>query len=249
MIYLVKAIYSFFIPPGILVLLLAGLAFGTRRRSKKTATLLAIITIILYIASTNYFGAFFIRSLEDRYSIPAKIEPDVIVVLGGGATSDTPDISGLGGLSGSAANRLLTAVRLYNIHKVPIVFSGGQVFRDTANESQIAARLLEDLGVSQQDIIAEDKSLNTTENAKYVKEILGARGFRNPILVTSAFHMERAVANFEKVGVQVTPLPADYQVSRQSGIHINNMVPSGAGMYLSSLATKEYLGILALGGK
>ncbi|HBS60972.1 MAG TPA: YdcF family protein, partial [Firmicutes bacterium] len=133
-IHLIKAIYSFFIPPGILVLLLAGLAFGTRRRSKKTATLLAIITIILYIASTNYFGAFFIRSLEDRYSIPTKVDPDVIIVLGGGATSDTPDLSGLGGLSGSAANRLLTAVRLYNIHKVPIIFSGGQVFRDAANE-------------------------------------------------------------------------------------------------------------------
>lgn len=51
--------------------------------------------------------------LERKYAQPSRIDGDVIVVLGGGATSGTPDMDGEGNLSGAAANRLLTAARLY----------------------------------------------------------------------------------------------------------------------------------------
>lgn len=246
MIYLIKAIYSFFLPPGIFIIFLAGLTFRLARRNKKLALFLGIITMALYIVSTDYFGGLLVRSLEGRYSVPEKVDADVIVVLGGGATPDTPDIDGVGGLSGSAANRLLTAVRLNHVYNVPIIFSGGQVFPDTGNEAHIAKRLLQGLGVPGQKIIIEDKSLNTTENVKYVKEILVAGGFSKPALVTSAFHMERSVMNFAQAGINVTPVPSDYQVSRRGSPHINHLVPNGNGIGLTYLAAKEYLGIAAL---
>lgn len=128
MIYLLKAVYSFFLPPGIFIIILAGLTFWLGHRKQKTALLLGVATLALYVASTDYFGGLLVRSLENRYSIPRELDADVLVVLGGGATLDTPDIDGLGGLTGSAANRALTAVRLYHIYKPRLFFPADRYF-------------------------------------------------------------------------------------------------------------------------
>ncbi|WP_236692689.1 YdcF family protein [Aneurinibacillus tyrosinisolvens] len=184
--------------------------------------------------------------MEDRYHPPTQIQGDVLVMLGGGATSGTPDVNGAGQLSGSAANRLLTVVRLYNKTNLPIILSGGQVFSDSSNEASIARRQLIELGVPKNKIIVEDKSRNTEENAKYVKEMLSRHHFKQPILVTSAFHMERSVRNFSGVGVTVTPYPTDYKSSRPITLYANKLVPSANALSNVSTALKEYIGIAAL---
>ncbi|MFA5384743.1 MAG: hypothetical protein WC364_08795 [Eubacteriales bacterium] len=70
--------------------------------------------------------------MESKYRPPAEINGDVLVMFGNGVTLDTPDLNGPGHLSGSAANRLLTAARLYYITKLPIILSGGRVFKEKA---------------------------------------------------------------------------------------------------------------------
>ncbi|MCE5285982.1 MAG: YdcF family protein [Pelosinus sp.] len=244
-IYIYKFVVSFLMPPGILILALLVLLFMMVKHNYRGVKLLGGTIALFYILSMPYVGDGLLKSLEYQYLPPQNPAGDVIVMLGGGATLDTPDIDGLGHLSGSAANRLLTAVRLHNKLGLPIILSGGQVFKDSGTEALIGKRILLSLGVAADQIIVEDASLNTQQNAQYVNRILKEQGLTRPILVTSAFHMQRSVLNFQKQGAIVQPFPTDYFTSRESRFNINKFAPSPDALRNSYFVLHEYLGILA----
>ena len=163
--------------------------------------------------------------LESAYQPPERPAGDVIIMLGGGAYSDTPDVDGTGTLCASPASRLLTAVRLQRQLDVPILLSGGQVYEDTGAEAKIAKRVLMSLGVPEEKILTETKSINTSQNAGFSAEILRENGLSHPILVTSAFHMKCSVLNFQKQGVAVEPFPTDYLVAYHPVFHYTKLRP------------------------
>jgi uncharacterized SAM-binding protein YcdF (DUF218 family) len=246
LLYMIKFLYSFLLPPGLFIILFGAIGvwlWVRRRRAFSIGVLVA--TTIFYLSSISAVTDGVMRSLENRFAPPATIEGDVIVVLGGGATADTPDLDGQGNLYGGAANRLIAAARLYFQTGLPILFSGGQVFTDTGNEANIAKRQLIGLKVPEDQIYIENRSLNTEQNAEYVGKLLEEHHFAKPILVTSAFHMRRAVLNFEQAGITVQPYPVDYQVSRRSSFGLNKWSPASAALSNLSTSLKEYLGIAA----
>jgi uncharacterized SAM-binding protein YcdF (DUF218 family) len=167
-------------------------------------------------------------------------------MLGGGATADTPNVHGQGHLMGFAANRLLTAAQLHYLTGAPIIISGGQVFANTGKEAEIARHILLGLGIADSKIIVEGQSLNTTDNARFTKVILEERGFTRPVLVTSAFHMERSVQQFAKYGMSVTPYPTDYQTNIRFVFEWHQLWPRADAFYNTQLAIKEYLGLMAV---
>lgn len=97
---------------------------------------------MFYLSTTAFFSGILIHSLEDKYRPPAQVKGDVIVMLGGGATLDTPNVSGKGNLSGCAANRLLTCLQLYHALRTPLILSGGRVYQTTGCEAEIAGTIL-----------------------------------------------------------------------------------------------------------
>jgi uncharacterized SAM-binding protein YcdF (DUF218 family) len=234
------------LPPGIFILILLILALRIYKRERVIAIILILTTFALYACSTDVVGSLLIRSLEKQYNPPAVLNGDVIIVLGGGATLDTPDVDGVGNLSGSGMNRIVTAVRLYKKTDLPIIMSSGQVFSNTGNEGQIAKRVMVSLGIPEDKIYLDDSSRTTTENAVNSKKILKEYHLIHPILVTSAFHMARAVDNFAKVGVSVQPYPCDYWVSAVQSWYLFRFIPTSSGLNNTGTALKEYLGILAL---
>ncbi len=245
MLYLIKFFYqTFLLPPGIFIILFLFLSIGLYRRGTKGVRLLVLITFCLYAFSTPFVGNLLIRSLESQHSPPSSLTGDVIVVLGGGATLDTPDINGLGHLSGSAANRLLTTARLQKKTRLPVIFSGGQVYSNSGNEAQVAKRILNDLEVPDSKIILEDSSRNTMENAANTSRVMKSLGYDKPILITSAFHMERSVLDFERFNLEVIPYPTDYMANVEPDIHYNLFIPSS--LEETRIALKEYLGIAAV---
>lgn len=186
------------------------------------------------------------RPLENKYRPLTKINGDVLVVLGGGATLDTPNLHSKGHLLPIAANRLLTCMQLYHQLRLPIILSGGQVYKTTGCEAIIARKILLDMGVPNNKIFIEDKSLNTTENARYIKKILNQYHFQQPILITSAFHLPRSIQQFNKVGIVVTPYPADYHTNVSQRFSFRKLVPSSEALNEVSLALKEYIGLLVI---
>jgi uncharacterized SAM-binding protein YcdF (DUF218 family) len=245
MLYLIKFIYkTFILPPGSIILLLLILSFFGFKKKNKISKYILGIAIILYIFSTYFIADNLIGSLEKKYTPNDNISGDVIIMLGGGATLDTPNINGVGHLYGSASNRVLTVAQLYYKIKVPIIVSGGQVYDFTGNEAEIAKRILTNLNIPEEVIITENKSLNTDENAEFTKELLDKYGFEKPILVTSAFHMHRALIGFQSVGVSLEPFPTDYYTNIKRSYSIYHFIPTADALHESSIALKEFVGIL-----
>lgn len=247
MIYVFKFITNLILPPGCFIILLIILGVTQYKREKKVPRLAILVAVLIYITSIPLTANFVIHSLEYKFSQTSKLDGDVIVMLGGGATLSSPDISGIGSLSGNSANRLLTTARLYNKTKLPIIISGGSVYGESGSEAEIAKRQLIDLGISEKDIITEDKSRTTTENAIYTSRIMEEYNFSKPILVTSAFHMERSIMNFTNANIKNgIPYPADYFTNTRLTIGFKSFVPNASSFETTVIALHEYLGMLQL---
>jgi uncharacterized SAM-binding protein YcdF (DUF218 family) len=244
MVYIIKFIYSFFTPPGIFPTALFVLSYFTFKRNKLLFKWILSIAIVNYLYVIPITGQLLLLPLEQKYSVrvPKNLDGDVLVMLGGGATHDTQDLNGIGHLSGAASSRLISTVQLYNETKLPIIVSGGQVFQDSGNEAAIAKRLLVSLGVDPDDIYMEDRSLNTEQNAKFTAELLEKHQFERPILITSAFHMPRAVQHFENEGIAVQAYPTGYLVSKGIDLYPLQFAPSNQNN--AAIAVKEYIGLI-----
>ncbi|HHV30656.1 YdcF family protein [Acetivibrio mesophilus] len=247
MLYLVKFFYqTFILPPGCIILLLAAASIWQyKKKSLKVTKFFVIIAVILYAVSTPIICDNLIWSLERRYEPPLEFRGDVIIMLGGGAYADTPNVNGRGHLSSIASNRLLTCIQLYHKLDVPIIISGGQIPGHENSEAGIAKNILLGLGIPEEKIIVENRSLNTTQNANYTRELIEKHGFNEPILVTSAFHMERAVRQFRKNEVYVIPYPTDYQTNSIRRVNFMDFVPSAEALQKFYFSIKEYVGIVA----
>ncbi len=246
MVFFVKFIYqTFFLPPGIIILLLILVSFLAYRKKSNLWKATSALALTLYLLSIPLVGDNLIHSLEKKYEPASDVSGDVIIMLGAGATFDTVNVNGAGHLSGFSANRLLTCAQLYHKLNVPIIITDGHIEGVTGSAAIIGKGILVSLGIPENKIIVEDKSLNTTQNARYSKEIADKNGFRSPVLVTSAFHMPRSVKQFEKVGLHANPYPTDYQTNAGRHFALNDFVPSPEALYRTSLSIKEYIGILA----
>jgi uncharacterized SAM-binding protein YcdF (DUF218 family) len=239
-----KCITPFLLPPGVfvLILLISGLLL-LRRKSWKIGVLNCIIALLIWLSSLTPFADMLLAKREQGLLLPEKINGDAIVVLGGGISGDARDMSGSGVLTEDSLSRIVTAARLERKLKVPVLVSGGAVFKDTKPEARIMKRYLVDLGVPEDRIIEESKSRDTLENARYTRDICTRRGYRKIVLVTSAYHMKRAVTAFRKNGVEVIPYPA-YIDERRTSYSIMELLPSASAMTAVSNVVREYLGSL-----
>lgn len=203
-----KLITAFILPPGffILVTLVAGAALLTFKR-RINGICLVFLGMMMWGLSitpvTDLLLMGLIRDIQPESYLP---EGDVIVLLGGGVESHLIDLSGEPGiLPESVVDRLVTAARLAARLKVPVIVSGGRTPGMQVAEAEVARRYLLDIGVPAEAIFEESSSLDTYENATNVREICARRGFVRPILVTSSYHLKRALWSFEKAGLACVP--------------------------------------------
>lgn len=146
-----------------------------------------------------------------------------------------------------AAERFIEPIRLYHLKKVKkILISGGSgILSDPEfKESRLLERLAEQLNIPSKDLVIEDQSQNTYENAKYTAAILKEKfEGRRILLVTSAFHMRRAEACFVKQGVNAISYPVDFRV-QHSGFSFRGFVPSLGALVLWSTLFHELFGFV-----
>lgn len=230
-------------PPGIFIVLLVGFGIWFLFKKQWKAGMVNLsIGIFIWLLSISPVADTMIRGLESDFKIPENPRGDVIILLGGGAYDNAPDLTGVGAPSEEMLARLVAAVRLQKRLDVPVIISGGAVFKGRKPEAPIVKRFLADLGIPSGKIIIEDKSRDTIENAKYTKAICEKAGFRKPILVTSALHMRRSVMSFEKAGIKVVPVPANFRTWVRKYGWEDYLPGSGSGS--AAGAIKEYVGFL-----
>ena len=91
--------------------------------------------------------------------------------------------------------------------------SGGGAF-DPVYEAEVMARVAREMGIPESDIILETKSIDTKDEARFIKPIVGNEPF---VLVTTASHMPRSIALFKKLGMDPIPSPIGHSVRDGDG--------------------------------
>lgn len=163
---------------------------------------------------------------------------DVIVVLGGGMAA--PRGAAIYPEMYAAADRVWHAARLYHAGKAPLIVPSGY------GERNAAVVLLRDLGVPAAAIRVENASYNTSGNARLTAALLRERGARRVILVTSAFHMRRALLLFRQAGIEAIPAATDHEalLSRALGLRSlsRDLLPNPEMLNRNTYLVKEVLG-------
>jgi uncharacterized SAM-binding protein YcdF (DUF218 family) len=202
------------------VLTAAGLAWAWARCPAARRRLLwAVIPFAaLVVLSLPVASHFALGSLEWQYPPVESRPPDAqaIVVLSGTIRPGNRPWPHMDPAD-DTMNRCVCAARLY--HRggpCPVVVSGGRVLPDAEAPTCAAVMrdFLEELGVSADDVLLEDESRTTYENAARCRELLERRGLCRVVLVTDADHLFRAVRCFRKQGLEVVPAPCNFRAGR-----------------------------------
>jgi len=240
-----KIVGSFLTPPGLFVVLGAIVIWSSAVGRKKTTLLLSSAIVALgTVLSINPFANILIAPLERRYPPLAghrKYLDMPIVVLGGGFLRSVPGADGYGGLMPESMARALYGAQLAAKGKGLLCFTGGSMLADRrgGTEADAAARLWVKLGLDQSRIRLEGKSLDTRGNALFVERLLGTGPM---IVVTSAWHMPRAMLAFRKAGIEAVAAPCAYR-SESGGYDFSDWLPSAGALQTSAWAIHEYVGL------
>jgi uncharacterized SAM-binding protein YcdF (DUF218 family) len=144
------------------------------------------------------------------------------------------------------ADRLTNALWLYRAgraRRIIITGGSGAVLSVANTESKDLATLLRLAAVPKEDILLEERSRNTHENAKFTKELLAKHpDIKSLILVTSAFHQRRAIGCFAKVGLHPQPFSADFYSSNRGWAPDYWLVPNIDALSRWSLLLHEMAG-------
>jgi uncharacterized SAM-binding protein YcdF (DUF218 family) len=229
--------------PFILGILLLGLFLIWLTRKQKTGKVVVLIGIIfLGTLSYDVVSNKLLRPLEYKYppllSLQNIRNVKWIVVLGSGHTSD-PKLPITSQISSASLVRLVEGIRIHNeLPKSKLILSGGSVFEKISN-AQVLAEVAIAIGVKKEDLILEDTSKDTEDEARLIQKIVGQERF---ILVTSASHMPRSIALFRKFSMHPMPAPTGYLVKESRELSISMFYPSVSGLCKAEVAFYEYLG-------
>jgi uncharacterized SAM-binding protein YcdF (DUF218 family) len=249
MFFALSKILYLFIKPIVWLVFYIGKALWTkndiRRRKILRGCLWFVILFTNPFLSNRIFHAWewpavAMTSVQDTF--------DVGIVLGG--------YSDFGGYNyqdrlnfNPAVNRLADAIVLYKKgHLKKILLSGGdgKLFGEKISEAVATRQFLLDLGIKNEDILTEEKSRNTRENALFTKDLLEKQGIANAkcLLLTSAFHMKRSKGCFDKVGLNTTAFPAHFFAARLEAGAETYIVPDKWAFVKWEAFIKEWIGYI-----
>jgi uncharacterized SAM-binding protein YcdF (DUF218 family) len=210
--------------------------------------------VVIAVLGLSPIGNALLAPLEARFPPwdASRGAPLGIVVLGGAITPDVsmahPQIA-----LNEAAERVTAAAALARRYpEARIIYSGGSgaLVYDEGSEAPLALALLESLGLARERIVLEDRSRNTVENALFSKAIAQPKPGDRWLLVTSAYHMPRAMGAFHKAGFPVEAYPVDWR-TRGTEDALRPFATVGDGLRRTDTAVHEWVGLLAywLSGK
>ncbi len=215
MFFTLSKILWFFANPGniVLLLLVCGALLMLTRWRQAGARLLFLTTALIVFVSTVPVGSWVVTELENRFPAPQSLDRVDGVVVAGGFVNPYLSSKRGGVAIGSAAERLTAMIALANRHPgAKLIFSGGSgdLFRPELKEAPHVKRLLGEIGFDTGRVIFDDRSRNTHENAVNTLRLAAPEPGEVWLLVTSAFHMPRAIGTFRQAGWTIVPYPVDY---------------------------------------
>lgn len=244
--YWLGKIIGILLHPLLWILSLLVLAILSKNERKKSKLLFTLLFVFLFFSNswiiTNLMSPF--------HDPPHPMETNETyiagILLGGISSYDRFSKQAYFNIS---SDRFIQTALLYKKgHIKKIIVSGGQngMFKeDDFSEAAFIKNNLVDLGIPDQDIFIENASRNTIENARYSKVILKQLGLEKKtiVLITSAFHMQRANAIFKKQGIATRTYPCALSILPGSGkFKLHYLIPSTKAMDWWQTFLKEIMG-------
>ena len=224
------------VPPANLAVLAAIGLLAWRRRAGRWLAGLSVVALLLLSVPLVADGL--LVGLEQGLPAGGPSPPQAIVVLGGDLVRDraSPLRADPGLLT---LDRLRDAAALQRRTGLPVLVSGGIVKQGAASVAEVMARSLRaDFGVPVRWV--ESRSPTTWENARDSAAMLDPAGIRSVFVVTSAWHMRRALIAFAQTDLSATLAP----VRRDSPPRwvAEDMTPSAKSWETSFDALHEWIG-------
>jgi uncharacterized SAM-binding protein YcdF (DUF218 family) len=240
--------------PLCLALLVSGLVLSlSPRRQKAGRALLVLAAALLLLFSNKAVSNGLLRPLEGRYPAvpevaagapaPASIAGCRIVAVLGGGHTDMPALPATGQLSSSALARIVEGARLLRILPGARLVVSGPGEPGRPSHAAVLARAAESLGIDPSRITLIDTALDTEDESLAFARLAGSS---RVALVTSAWHMPRAAALFQRTGVDFIPCPADFVARGSLRFHWADLACDSESLERSTLAVHEWVGLLWL---
>ncbi|WP_374948413.1 YdcF family protein [Mucilaginibacter sp.] len=241
MYFILSKLLVIFIYPftwALAVLIYAVFCKNTRRKQR----LLIKGVTLLYLFGNTALIKIFAREWDvSTYPPTGKIYSSVILL--GGFVSEGDDKKGI---FNQSADRFIQATKLLATHRAThLLFTGGNadIKPGKFREGDFVNNELHKMHYADSAILIDNQARNTIENALFAKKILQKARLKPPfLLVTSAFHMRRALLIFKKAGLDVTPFPADFIV--KGDLEWSDLLPSADAFGTWGRYTKEIVGYI-----
>ena len=244
--FVLKKIIGELLSPGVIILVLLGLGLLriiSGKNSKQCSRFLFLLALLsFYFFTTAPLPQALLYPLENQYKPFQQVndigEIDYIVVLSGGRVENLK-VPPTSQLTATTALRVVEGIRLFHLFsdQPTLIMSGG----DEPSDGEMMVAFAKSLGVAADKLLAETKSLDTYGNAYEVKLIIKNAPF---LLVTSAWHLPRAMKIFQLLGMKPIPAPAHFKVKEK--FSWRDFLPAGVYLEEMGAAVHEYLGLAYL---
>ncbi len=251
MLFSLSKIFGFFVQPSalLLILLVGGAALLTTRYRKTGERLVLVSAALFVLGGLLPLGVWLILPLEERFP-RADLSGQYIhgiVVLGGVESARVSEGRNAHAINEAAERFTETAALARQFPDARIVFTGASIGLLTASSTgaDAAKLILRDFGIEETNqLVIEKKARSTWENALYTKALVQPKPGERWLLVTSAWHMPRAMGAFRAAGFDIEAWPVDYRTAGWSDALLPFDSPS-EGLRRLDLVTREWIGLVA----
>jgi len=249
MFFVVSKVLGFVAQPSNVIALLCilGAALWLLQRRRAGIRVLLLGVALLLVFGYSPVSNVLLLSLSERFPKWQSDghEPDGIIVLGGAIDSEVSAARGAIELD-SSAERILAMLQLARqFPHARIVFSGGsgKLIETPVAEAPFAARLLREFDLDGGRVVLDSDSRTTSENAAFVRHLVGSNAGGRWLLVTSAFHMPRSVGVFRAAGFDVEAYPVDWRTRGWVDV-AKPFSRLSSGLARSDVAMHEWIGLV-----
>lgn len=222
-------VHALISPENWIIVLLGWLLLSKAPVVRKRLT--TTIVLLIFVLGNEYIYTSLVNAWQPKpVTLPLDAVYDAGIVLGGSASFDKFGR----GYFNAASDRFIETCILYKTKKIKkIIISGGSNGINQPKDADFQFKKMIEIGVPSNDIIVENASVNTFENATFSKAKLDSLHLKPPfVLITSAMHIPRAQKVFIKAGIPVIPFPCNYYVVENNLSLADYLIPK-AGVLLS----------------
>ena len=246
--YLSKLLWYLFNPfNSILFLFFLSVILNFFKFQKFSKIILYFTFLLFFITGALPTGSYLLYLLEKNYHNKVNLPENVdgILILSGATnpflTKEYDQIS-----LNDSVERLTESIQLIKKYpKAKVFFAGGSGLAKypDLSHSEVAKKFYESLDVNTKNIFFDKKSRNTYENIVFAKMKFNPNINEKWILVTSAFHLKRAISVGEKLGWEFVPYATDYKLPKKFRWKLSFNFFNNLGSLQHS--SHEWVGIIA----